>query len=391
MYSKKLLRCLCLICIVMIGTASTIIQAAELEYIGSLGGKIRDGVACQGYVFLAQGKSIIILDSKEPRRLREISRFRVDGDTVDALAVKWPILFYTKKSIGNSFHEVSTLEIKDPAHPREITVSEDLGGVDLATSVSLLLVNMRSRLQIYDVSDPYHPHAIPPKTAYEKWEWGTDISMINKLKPPLTIPGEVLYSGSIRGLLAEGQRVYILDESADLKTFDLTDPLKPRRSQSIMNADQIKSRIESEIKAFNNDDKTYRAHFRIIRENLPNNGSCVDQITIQDIANKNAPKRLSSFAKMEDSRETIEKFGIIGDRLFVVHSGARIYDRYSIIVYDIKNPEKPIFMGKVYDILWELPGNVAISGDRIYLADHDRGLIILRFMKPVRSPQSPQG
>ena len=379
------------------------VYAAGIEYVGSFGGKIRGSAVYKNYTYLAQRDSILIIDIHDKSKMREVGAYFDEGYEIDQLAVKWPIVFYISHQIGDICRGVGAVDVSDPMHPIKVELNDFP-----VSKIGLNLVIVGSRLIIdpyppYDISNPRKPIEIHQENTPEDNPTYLDNSTSATASKPLRIPPippEVVYSGNVRKVLADGKLVYIDDGEGTIKSINVTDPSKPKYLGTAKDSAAIKTKMES-VSSNKSNRIRFRGKYEISAEDIYEDSAYEKnfvgkQILIKDVSDPKAPRVINTLMNVNYIEQNrFEGLWTVDSLLFVI-TGFRSSSMYchAPSIYDLANIRAPKFLGSYPEdlasderynstpgIFAEFPGAISISNNMIYVAEGDNGLTILRFKK----------
>jgi hypothetical protein len=201
----------------------------------------------RGTVVIIQSGGVAFVDVSNPASPHEVG-FYPCGNALSATA---------RGSLAcASFEETSdpypvrfiTLDMSDPANPRQLARLNDLGGYDIYLDSSLAFVSGRSwpdqPFQVISIADSTHPALLDSCLTTERYNWGVwaslslhrafvadeydglavvDISSMNNA----ALDTWVLKTGAAVDLSINGQYCYVAGDMSGLRVLDVSDPTRP--------------------------------------------------------------------------------------------------------------------------------------------------------------------
>jgi hypothetical protein len=294
----------------------------QVGFYGPLG--YADGVAVAGnYAYVAAGSyGLRVVDVSEATSPKEVGSYDTHGYATSVVVVD-QYAYVCTTSAGSSLYVV---EITDPARPRLIGSTEIMGMCrDMAISAGIAYIPSEWGLVLIDFSDPSHPSQLGYIPLQEFWG-----------AQPVSAVG-VDVSGSL---------AYVATESAGLKIVNVSNPL----SLTLVGAYKDESSFSQDVAVAGG--RAYVADTFGLRA--------------VDVSNPAHPTGIGFY-------------GTPGQAAYgVVVSGAIAYvadGRMGVSAVDVSNPFSPTLAG-AFNTLGHTH-DVAVVGNRVYVADGPSGLLIL--------------
>jgi hypothetical protein len=305
-------------------------------------------------LLLAAALTLSVCTSCSQSPIRRVGRLNT-GTAYD-VTVQGDLAFVT----GNE--GLVTVDIQDPAHPKEMAVlalGEAAIGVDAKGNLAFVGQGNYGFI-IADVSDPADPQmagTFPTEVAQDICLIGNvayvsqldgELAAIDIAEPAnLALLGSYQGKGMGLGVACHQDLVYFADGGQGLVILDVSDPSSPERVSTVGDTAGVKNlQIVGDV--------MYVACHA--------NGA-----RVLDISDPRAPRVLASFARGG------EVWGVAGDgsRLWIadLHEGVELYD--------VRDPSHPRLVAQAQEYA---PHEIALDGGYAYLADQDRGLVILEYI-----------
>lgn len=376
---------------------------SKIEYLTSFGGDIRGSAAYGDYAYFSQGNAIRIFNTHDKGKIHEVGAYRLKGEKIGRLAIKWPVLFYVWSAPGSVWENLKAIDVSDPAHPQSIKKDGDFasckGELEWEIMGTHLVIQNGSGHGIYDISDPKKPKSL---TATEKEKICGPITETpsTSLKNMPIMPRDIMFSGVIDKFKVTGNRVYVICGGETVEAIDVADPREPKYLGAVKDSAKIRSHLKTEDthwspKVYFNGKYEISIN-ELVKEAIDNDDYSMDQIVIKDISNPVAPRMARKI--LDVYRSSLVRFDglMISDSLLFAsrhyhNSGG---SNHSISVFDLKNIEGPRSPGihpngDEYDesigefpIRFDNPPDRIITcKDLIYVSDPINGLTILRMEK----------
>lgn len=383
-----------------------------IDYVSSFGGTINGCTVDKGQAYISQRNSIEIFDIKDSKRIHKIGSYHIEGVQIEKLGIRWPILYCTVSQSCSHAQYLMAMDVSDPANPRELPERFDSlsshHGLSWVISGSWLIAWAGGDPFLYDISDPSNPHKRDIDSSglnLEDMERNTfDTTASIATLPP--IPQELLYAGSVRNVLADGNHVYVMDNGKKLSTIDVTNSLEPRYVGVPQNEEKIRRQMDAEElgRAAIKDKRTlkdqvirlnatYEIRVAYKTEETTNTIFSGEKILLNNLTDPMHPKQIKELMAIDHSgNDRLEGLWVSGNWLFLISSFHNTAVKSFVLsLYDLTNPEKPLFMGsfpkditsdqrydQIHRGLEQYPGGIAVNGNMVYVADNESGLVILR-------------
>lgn len=372
-------------------------EALGIEYVASFGGKIRDAQTYRNHAYLAQRNAIRIIDISNKSKPKEVGTYSYYQNVIDKLAIKWPVIFFREHEGGNIWEGVRSVNVADSAHPMEIKNDENFYhsskvGLGLEIESNTLVIATAGIVRSYDITNPCNPVQIIKTDGTVD---DSNVSFTSKTKsldiPPM--PMNIVYSGSIHNVQADGNIVYLDDGATSLTAIDATQPDRPKYIGFSGNSRNIHNRMTGNIPV-KRESIAIDRHIELKAVEVyddENEFYLGKQLKILDTSIPDSTKTLCMLMSTDSHDNRLEGLWLNGSLLFVITSWHNTgQKKYHLFAYDLKKITDPKFMGsypqdpvKDFDEgLNEFPAGISVSGDMIFIAGGDDGLIMLRFDKP---------
>lgn len=361
-------------------------QARGEDVAVAMGGVIRGCATYQGYLYVAQRDSIIILDVRDKKKIHEIARYNNPDGPLEKLTLKWPVIFYIYHWPGSYYHRIRSIDVTSATQPLQLKFFDQFGnysekGLDFITSGSTLLIDARG-IHRFDISNPLHPIELEHT---DNEDYGISSPPPTQLPPDLTIPRSVLYSGNVHNVMVIGKRAYVADEEPELKVFDVSDPRKPQYLGTAKDSDKIKSQMASK-KVGGESNHTLNQKYQVstaYKEQDEKSSVTLDYnhlLNVEDMTRPEAPKTVATVKKWMGSgngAENMDDYWISGNLLNVVGDDRNTGGRdYYLEIYDLSKPTDPVLL-----VTWtgfdRVPEQVCYKDGTVYIAGGEDGLTII--------------
>lgn len=379
-----------------------------IEWVVSYGGKIRSAAIDRHYLSLAQRDEIHIFDINNERAIRKVGSMQFEGNPIDELAVKWPVIYFVEHETGNIWQGVRAIDASVPSQPHLLKLKHDGNffpvtktGLNIKIISNKLFV-LAERSKVYDITNPLQPVEMEQDGSETNRLKEAASSSPTPQKPSILaqIPQGVIFSGIVDQVLAQGHLVYLKNSDGALETLDVTNPRMPKDVGPAKQSQAILSKLKATVPVQN---KTLPLHdpyqLKAVYEESNNDQDGYfsgEKIKILDLSKPDTPKEVATLMGINHShRDRFEGFLLAGNIVFVFTSYSNTAEkRIALSAFDLSDLRKPKFLGsypKILDIqerfdqlhrgFAELPRSVSVAGDMIFVADHEEGLAILRFTK----------
>jgi hypothetical protein len=299
-------------------------QPPTLDLVGQIAGPA-DAVAVQGnYAYVGAGPRLAIVNVSNPAQPAIVGQTEALGATIAAIAVTTDYA-YVADGVAGLF----IFSLADPTQPTQVgsfrTPAGHTEGVAVAGNYAYL-ANQFDGLRIVDVSDPAHPVEVG---SYDILKDAVDVALA-------------------------GSYAYVTDLRGGLRILDVSDPAHP-----------------VEVGVYH--PPGFATGVAVVGQRAYVTASSTG-LRVVDIADPTHPVEIGFY----DTPGTSALDVAIAENL------AFVADVETLRVIDVSTPTQP-FEATFYDP----PGfvvEVAVSGDLVYLAASDGGMLILRLQRPGPPP-----
>jgi hypothetical protein len=319
------------------------------------------GVAVNGrYAYLAVG-SVVPVDISDPSKPVEAGQGTAYG-SANGIAVVGSVAYVADGSA------LQVINVHDPAHLQAVDRCTACGAGPLAISGSsnlLWTVTGNSGLQVIDVTNPSQPRArgayqtssyanavsVSGQNAYVAcWTTGLQIIDIEDPDNP-QLRGEWSTNGETKGVVVSGASAYRASGAAGLRVIDISDPTEPELAGSFVTGGSTDFLAVSGQFAYVGDSNT---GLQVIDSSDPAHLQVVG--TVQTIT---------------DAR------GIATWGSCLLAAGPE----HGLVLVDVSNPTRPRLVGTLGGFQ---AYNIAVVGDRAYVAAGQDGLIVVDIVTELR-------
>ena len=329
-----------------------------------------DVLAEENIVYIADAfNGLQILDMSIPTESMQIGYYSMPGSLVRHLALHEGMILIASRNSG-----LNILDVGSPAQPKQIARYSPLGYADdvFVADAHAYLAAGPYGLRIVDVSIPSQPREVG---AYETEGYATGVvaqgeqafvitsstaetpagmHILDVADP--THPGELAFiavSGTPQDIVIENDIAYIANEFG-LLLIDVSQPSAPAQLSELT----FTRGVDASWGVAFADQKAYVTH--------SDSG-----LKIVDVSDPQTPSLMGVYDS--DTVKRVMAVAVHGDFAYVT-------DVVRLHVLDISNPSQPTEAG-----FYDLPvtaERVAVTGDRLYIADSAGGLVILDVSDP---------
>jgi hypothetical protein len=342
----------------------------SIEFVGSLGGPIKATVVANNFAFVGEGTRLTVLEVSVPNDPLPLSHLQLNGAVSDILVDG------THVYVANEDQGLQIVDVNDMFNPilqgvypiqgKPEALYLDGGRVYIAAG--------QAGLFIIDVADPANPALLGKYVGLvtDVWVQGTnafivngDFAVLNVTDPSNpTLTSSYSTPEQARAVQIVGSKSFVADGST-LLVLDISDPLDPVQLSSYANDWPIHY-IEIEGES---------AYLLYTVDRLPfldPTWSC--NLKLVDIANPDNPSFLGEYVRDSYAPEACDgSVRVINDRAYLANGDLQ--------VIDVGDPTLPGLLGSYLAVR---PAGIWVADNFAYLADQERGLLIIDLSDPLR-------